>query len=418
MQADDAPREYRSLTDADLLRLLETEDDRLPREAVDEFVRRGDRMIEPLTAICRDERRWKSPEDGSWVPVHATFILGAIGGEDVLPGLLDALVHAAQHEYATVTDDLPDIFARLGPAALPGLRRLLSDTALPATVRTEVPGPMAAIAAGLDVAARDDLLDVLRGVASRDPDWAVRGSAGSALLDFARPDDRDFLLRLGRRLEEKTEIPHFVAEDVTMVYESPGWNGPRLGDWLHFYDATAIAARQRERQDELEDERWAEGLSNGADWVQKEIDSINDAFVASLTDADEDAQGIARRAAGSMMRYLVEDHEIAPWRWDAALLDEYLMGHFASSVMMMDIEVRQVPGLVARFVKRRLWHPTQQIRRVGGGIELTMDVAGTTELVSWVLGFGDKAEVLEPESLREEVGAELARAAARYGRHR
>jgi proteasome accessory factor B len=69
---------------------------------------------------------------------------------------------------------------------------------------------------------------------------------------------------------------------------------------------------------------------------------------------------------------------------------------------------------VARFVRRRQWHPTQEIRKVEGGVELTMEVAGTVELLSWVLGFGDKAEVLEPESLREEIGAELARTAQHY----
>ncbi len=73
-------------------------------------------------------------------------------------------------------------------------------------------------------------------------------------------------------------------------------------------------------------------------------------------------------------------------------------------------------GDVARYVRRRQWHPTQQIKKVEGGIELSMEVAGTVELVSWVLGWGDKAEVLEPESLREEIGAELGRAAARYSR--
>jgi proteasome accessory factor B len=69
---------------------------------------------------------------------------------------------------------------------------------------------------------------------------------------------------------------------------------------------------------------------------------------------------------------------------------------------------------VARYVQRRRWHATQQIKRVAGGIELTMDVAGTVELVSWVLGFGDKAEVIEPATLRGEVAGELVRAAARY----
>src|SRR5262249_1318267 len=35
---------------------------------------------------------------------------------------------------------------------------------------------------------------------------------------------------------------------------------------------------------------------------------------------------------------------------------------------------------VTRFVRRRLWHPTQVIKRVEGGIELAMEVQGTTEL--------------------------------------
>jgi proteasome accessory factor B len=69
---------------------------------------------------------------------------------------------------------------------------------------------------------------------------------------------------------------------------------------------------------------------------------------------------------------------------------------------------------VARYVERRRWHTTQEIRKVAGGIELTMEVAGTVELVSWVLGFGDKAEVLEPATLREQVAGEMERGAARY----
>ncbi len=69
---------------------------------------------------------------------------------------------------------------------------------------------------------------------------------------------------------------------------------------------------------------------------------------------------------------------------------------------------------VARYIRRRLWHPTQKIRSVDGGIELSMEVAGTVEVRSWVLNFGDKAEVLEPEKLRREVSEDVERAAARY----
>jgi predicted DNA-binding transcriptional regulator YafY len=70
---------------------------------------------------------------------------------------------------------------------------------------------------------------------------------------------------------------------------------------------------------------------------------------------------------------------------------------------------------VARYVQRRMWHPTQRFRkRASGGVEMTMDVRGTVEVVSWVLGFGPTAEVLAPSELRAQVAAEAAGAAALY----
>ena len=39
-------------------------------------------------------------------------------------------------------------------------------------------------------------------------------------------------------------------------------------------------------------------------------------------------------------------------------------------------------------MRRRQWHPSQTIKSVPGGIELVLEVRGTVELKSWVLGFG------------------------------
>ena len=70
---------------------------------------------------------------------------------------------------------------------------------------------------------------------------------------------------------------------------------------------------------------------------------------------------------------------------------------------------------VAPFVKRRRWHPNQVIKPgADGGIELSMVVAGTTELLSWVLGFGAEAEVLAPVELRHSVRAAHVEAARLY----
>jgi predicted DNA-binding transcriptional regulator YafY len=71
---------------------------------------------------------------------------------------------------------------------------------------------------------------------------------------------------------------------------------------------------------------------------------------------------------------------------------------------------------VARYVERVLWHPTQRFKRTAAGLEMTMAVRGTTEVVGWVLGFGGDARVIEPDGLRKQIADELGRAASRYRR--
>ena len=43
-----------------------------------------------------------------------------------------------------------------------------------------------------------------------------------------------------------------------------------------------------------------------------------------------------------------------------------------------------------------------------------MEVGGLSEVMSWVLGFGRQAEVLEPEHLRAAVAEEVHAVAGRY----
>ena len=69
---------------------------------------------------------------------------------------------------------------------------------------------------------------------------------------------------------------------------------------------------------------------------------------------------------------------------------------------------------VAHFVLRRCAHATQSFKEVEGGIELTADPEGIEEMLSWVLAFGAKSEVLEPASLREKVAEEARRMVERY----
>lgn len=83
--------------------------------------------------------------------------------------------------------------------------------------------------------------------------------------------------------------------------------------------------------------------------------------------------------------------------------------------------------LVARFEAEAIEHlrdtliaRDQQMSEpdAAGWVELTATVVSDETLRWWLLGFGSRAEVIEPESIRQELAAELASAASRYRQSR
>lgn len=85
-----------------------------------------------------------------------------------------------------------------------------------------------------------------------------------------------------------------------------------------------------------------------------------------------------------------------------------------SDEALVRVVVRFSPGVAARAAETR-WHPSQVTeRQPDGSLVWSASVAGVRELRIWVLGWGSDAEVMEPATLREDVAAELARAASRY----
>ncbi len=54
----------------------------------------------------------------------------------------------------------------------------------------------------------------------------------------------------------------------------------------------------------------------------------------------------------------------------------------------------------ATYVRERTWHPSQQVKELeGGAVELVLETSGMTELAAWVLSFGPRSRVVEPEEL-------------------
>ncbi len=70
---------------------------------------------------------------------------------------------------------------------------------------------------------------------------------------------------------------------------------------------------------------------------------------------------------------------------------------------------------IAGYIQERTWHESQEIEsQEDGSIIFKVTVAGTDEIKFWVLNWGAKATVLEPDSLRDEIKSEAEAMAANY----
>jgi predicted DNA-binding transcriptional regulator YafY len=78
------------------------------------------------------------------------------------------------------------------------------------------------------------------------------------------------------------------------------------------------------------------------------------------------------------------------------------------------VKVRFAPS-AARYVSEAAWNGCQRLtRQRDGSLLAVFRLSALEEIKSWVLGFGRKALVLEPEELRREIADELRALAAAY----
>ncbi len=79
-----------------------------------------------------------------------------------------------------------------------------------------------------------------------------------------------------------------------------------------------------------------------------------------------------------------------------------------------DVVVRFTP-LVARNVAEVGWHRTQRITwREDGSLDFQVRVAGVREISWWILGYGDQAEVIKPQRLRQLIAEHAGRLVEMY----
>ncbi len=80
----------------------------------------------------------------------------------------------------------------------------------------------------------------------------------------------------------------------------------------------------------------------------------------------------------------------------------------------MEVVIRFAPQ-AARYVREKHWHDSQQIEEQSDGwLILKFQTGGLGEVKRWVLQYGGEAEVITPESLRQDCIKEISKLAELY----
>jgi hypothetical protein len=341
------------LGDDDLLNLLATEEDRLPRAVVDEILRRRDGLADALARLCADPDAWGAEGPAAWAPVHAALLLSALRPPWAVPALLAALREAARRRITWLLEALPRAFGELGRPGVAPLKIRALDRAASEAERALALRALGAVAARTPIE-QGEILDFFRALAENEEEpEGLRARAAAELLRFRRPGDRPVILAAAHR-QAWTEGPAlFTPQDVEAAYRAPAPAlGTPPGDPLEVYRPEAVETRLRRRREEAEDARWAAAARAGAPWVDELRGRLLRRYEETLGGLDDDARGDAVWVAESMTEYVVRHEGRAPWRWTAETAYAYLMDVLARR-LAVDAPGRAaaVPDNLLRFAR-------------------------------------------------------------------
>ncbi len=241
----------------ELWQLLIRNEDRVPRNLIDECVRRGEAVMDFAAGVLESERFWTDDQTRgeAWLPVHAAMILG------LMPDDRAGTLLAGYMRRMAFEDDLQDWLGGYWPAFFrnkPGeqielLKALGEDPSLGWFMRLEAIEVVLSMAEARGDAVLDPMLDwAARFAFDEKEDEMLRDLLASTLLDFARPEHRAKL----EAIADEDFVAAFDRDEIERIYaaggEPPQWTD-RPDPWS-FYSPEEIEARQSDLGDEDETE--------------------------------------------------------------------------------------------------------------------------------------------------------------------
>jgi len=271
-----ADEQLAQMGSAALLELMIHDEDRVPRNVIDECARRGDEMVELLRGLLSNADNWDDEATlGEWWRLlHAVMILGLIPSARAGLLLIDfmrSMSHADDHDLLDwLAGYWPAFFQNKPETVFSSLRDLCEDRSLDWYIRTNATDAVIAAAQRHSEPALEHALDWLAMIAGDEQeDWDLRLCCGNTLLNFPRARNRTLLDDLAAR--QSGWGMHFSADEVQKTYremkDQPEWE--RFNNPWQFYDPEAIEHRRQRwsaqimatetmvnEQDELDEVDW------------------------------------------------------------------------------------------------------------------------------------------------------------------
>ena len=246
-----------------LINLMIVDEDRVPRNVIDECARRGDTMVDHLSRQVDDSRDWYGESSGEWwLKLHAVMILGLIPTERAGLLLVKFMRRMSREEDHDLQDWLascwPALFQNKPESVLQALHAFCEDCAVDWYIRVNAFDAVVAAARRRGNDALEQALEWLAGiVANEEEDWNLRLCTGNTLLDFPRIQYRSMLEDMVVR--QSGFGVHFSQEEVERTYVTmqDKADRERFNDPWKFYSPSEIAERQQrwEKEDAENDAR-------------------------------------------------------------------------------------------------------------------------------------------------------------------
>ena len=257
----------------ELMRLLQRDEDRAPRNLIDESALRGEAMLDAIQGLLDKDYYWgEDQSDGEWWRLlHAVMILGLMD----TPRAGELIVAYMRRIDDAGDDDLQEWLSGYWPAffrnkpreLLGALHALADDPTYAWYVRGDAAVSAVAWTARHAPAELEQALDrIARTAFSKNEDFDLRVMLGATLLAFARAKDRRALEQLAEA--QRDDLRWFGREDIVRAYalggEAPDWSN--FEDPWEFYEHAEMEARRKAREEAPPEE-------------EVDVDSVDEPYV-------------------------------------------------------------------------------------------------------------------------------------------